>query len=168
MSALLWLLSGCEPSAPISIVVQGPDGTHEVKPCSSGCARPEHPVHVEHEQLDAWLDEFAALPVGAESLAADSLLFYGHETHELLEHHDHKDLPPEHLAWLQRELARDTVNVSFRLVDDDGGRLLAHHEDVFPWVEHQDFLLEDTGELGRISMNGKVKRVGAHHLWARF
>lgn len=163
------LLAACEQAPPFEIIVQGPDGSaHEVKPCSSGCARPEHPVHVEHEEIDAWLQQFASAPIGAESLAVDSLLFYGHETTELLSHHEHDFLPEEHERWLRRELRRDRVATSFRLVDDTTGEVLGHHEDVFPWTDHQDFVLSDTGPLGRVSMNGKVKRVGAHHLWARF
>lgn len=165
MIALLSLVA-CGPNEPGHILVEGPDGRTGIA-CASGCARPEAPAHVADDQIAAWLAALAASADPEASEALDGLLFHGAEVEAYLDHHGTDPLPADRAALLRSELARDRVSVAFRLETEDG-RPIGHLEDVFPFVEHQDFLLADTGPFGRVSMNGKVKRVGAHHLWARF
>lgn len=171
MGMLLGLaLLGCGAQESASqIVVIGPDGTEEITPCATGCAAPtpdEH-EHLGDDKILGMLQEMAGHPVGAPILATETLLFHLDETRDYLIRVGTGPLPPDHAAWLQHELARDQVEIGLRLVADDG-TVLGWRDDQIPLREKQHLLLQDMGPLGRADVNGKVKRVGVKHLWARF
>ena len=138
-------------------------------PCSTGCSgsSPDELAHLGDEAIVAMLGEVAAAPVGAGSLAAETLLFHAVEAQDHLDRIGAGPLSAAHEAWLRTELARDEVEIGLRLVASDGA-LLGHREDVIPLAEKQHLRREGMGPLGRADVNGKVKRVGVRHLWARF
>lgn len=161
-------MMGCAEDTRPMVVVQ-PDGiTTEVKPCSSGCAAPtaDELVDFTDAEISSLIAEVGREPLGAASLAAETLLFHGADTVDYLERHPALPLDPARKAWLQAELARDSVKVNFRLVSFEG-EVLGAIDPTVPLVTKQHLRLE-AGDFGRVSINGKVKRVGVDHLWARF
>ncbi len=113
------------------------------------------------------LAEIQAAPIGEPLLATETLLFHFDEARDYLVRKGAAPLDADHEAWLRRELARDQVEIGLRLVAEDG-TVLGWRDDVIPLKEKQHLLLRDMGPLGRADINGKVKRVGVKHLWARF
>ena len=166
LMAALW---GCASEAP-GILVVHPDGRSEVvADCNRGCNAPtadETHLLGEDEFREA-LTEIAAAPVGAESLGIDTLLFHFSDVPELLARYGDAPLTPAHREWLQRELSRQTVSIGFRLLAEDGA-LLGFVESEVPLKTKQHLVLQGTGALKRIEVNGKTKRVGLHHLWSRW
>jgi len=149
------------------IVVQ-PDGlTSEIKPCSTGCTAPsaDELVDFSDQEISDLLVRMQADPLG-QGLAAETLLFHGSDTLDYLGRTS--DLPLDHAreGWLRDELARDTISGQLRLLTADG-QVIASIDPTFPLVEKQHLRM-DAGDFGRVSINGKVKRVGVDHLWARF
>lgn len=163
------VLAGCATDERPLIVVT-PDGARtEHAPCRTGCAAqtPDEAHDLGHEEIGRLMDAVADAPVGVATLELETLLFHGAEASGWLDAHGDGPLDAAHAGWLRSELARDEVDVAFRLVGDDGqvhGDLQAR----IPLVEKQHLLLRHTGELGRMEIGGKVKRVGLGHLWSRF
>ena len=113
------------------------------------------------------LDQIAQAPVGQATLGIETLLFHAAETERLLEREGTGPLSEAHIRWLEHELARQTVDLSFRLVTEDG-RVLGALQQQVALKTKQHLLLEDTDTLETIEVSGKTKRVGLHHLWSRF
>ena len=163
------LLAGCAQEA-APIVVVHPDGrTEVVEDCNKGCNAPtpdETHLLTEAEFRTA-LTEIANNPVGAGTLGLDTLLFHFTDVPELFARYGDAPLTEGHRAWVDRELSRTTVDVGFRLVGDDG-QLLGSIQQHIPLKTKQHLVLEGTGALKRIEVNGKTKRVGLQHLWSRW
>lgn len=163
-----WVLSalGCSSNAPVAVVDSERPAMVDA-PCATGCSGPA-PAELEKlgdEQVRELLQAIHQGTVGAASLAADTLLFHGVEVLDYLDRTETE--ATAHVRWLKGELARDRVEVGLRLVSEDGA-VLGWREDRVPLGEKQHLLLRETGSLGRADVNGKVKRVGVDHLWARF
>lgn len=135
--------------------------------CGAGC-EPGAAHALSDEDFSLWLRSYAQDPPAAPDLALETLLFYGPSTREQLDRLGYGPLDEAHRAVLDRELARDTVVVEMRLIDEDGAlRALLPPREI-PLVEKQHLTLEDSGSLGPIIAGGKVKRVGLAHLWTRW
>ena len=165
-----WMAAACAPATPAHVVVASPDGTvQEVAPCATGCSGPtaDEQGDLGESEIRHLMQQVAQHPVGAPKLALETLLFHGDEVRTHLELHGAAPLPEAHARWLEQELARDQVQIGLRLVAEDG-TVLGHREDVIPLADKQHLLLAGTEDYGRLDVNGKVKRVGVRHLWARF
>lgn len=165
---LVLLLAGC--AEPRPMIVVHPDGTQEsLEDCNRGCSAPtpDETHALTEAELNEALAQIADAPVGVDSEGLDTLLFHFSQVPELLARHGHGPLTDAHRAWLDAELSRQTVDIAFRLVDE-GGTVLGHVGGHIPLKTKQHLILEGTGPLKRIDVNGKTKRVGLHHLWSRW
>jgi len=163
------LIGGCGVDERPMVVLM-PDGvTHEIQSCGGGCSAPtaDEQRHLADDELAALLDEVAEAPLAAPTLALETLLFHRSDTLAYLARNGSGTLESGKAAWLWNELERDEVTVEMRLIDEDGA-LRGHLEERVLLVDKQHLRLADTGALGRLAINGKVKRVGVDHLWARF
>jgi hypothetical protein len=137
--------------------------------CASSCgldAAPAPPMT--RDQVEALLATWADEPVGEPTLALETLLFHGPETLAWLHTLGTDSLDHAHVAFLETELARDSVTVEMRVVDDLGrerGTLFASSVGL---AEKQHLTFQGTGSLGHLETGGKVKRVGLGHLWSRW
>jgi hypothetical protein len=174
--AFALLLAGCiDPPAPEAAaaaptaVIDVPGGPVEAADCVSGCAAPTpdetHPISI--EEIDANLVAWAEQPIGDATLELETLLFHGRKVSSHLTVFGGGPLDAEHLSFLQRELARDHVEVHFRLVDA-AGNIRGERRERVPLKDKQHLALNATGTLGHAEVAGKVKRVGLHHLWTRW
>lgn len=164
----LLALAACAEDTRPMVVVQ-PDGvTSEVQPCASGCAAPtaDERVDFTDAEIAGLLADMAHEPLGSANIAVETLLFHGADTVDYLNRTPATPLDASRLAWLRTELDRDTVKADFRLVGADGA-VFGSIGPTFSLVTKQHLRLE-AGDFGRVSINGKVKRVGVDHLWARF
>lgn len=167
--ALLLFLSACATEDRPMIVVH-PDGTTErLEDCAKGCSAPtpDETHHLTEAEFRAALDEIAAAPVGVDTVGLDTLLFHFTDVPELFAHHGQGPLSAAHRTWIDRELGRQTVDIGFRLVGEDGA-LLGEVQQEIPLKIKQHLVLKGTGALKRIEINGKTKRVGMQHLWSRW
>lgn len=162
------LAVGCA-SDPAPILVVHPDGTTEtIEDCNRGCNAPtpdETHLLTEAEFREA-LDDIAKTPIGRDSMGLDTLLFHFAQVPELFARYG-DPLPSAHRAWVDAELSRQTVDIGFRLVGEEGA-ILGSIEQHIPLKIKQHLVLEGTGPLKRIEVNGKTKRVGLQHLWSRW
>ena len=165
---VLLAFGACAEDTRPMVVIQ-PDGvTTEVQPCASGCAAPtaDELVDFTDAEISGLLADMAHEPLGSANIAAETLLFHGADTLDYLNRTPATALDPARMAWLRTELDRDTVQADFRLMGTDG-TVLGSIDPAFSLVTKQHLRLE-AGDFGRVSINGKVKRVGVDHLWARF
>jgi|GEM_PF-2887757 len=169
MSARLLLLATLAACGTSTIEVHQPDGQIDQISCNKGCTAPTpderstRPSADTADDIGAW----AETAIWKDSVAFDSLLFHADDTVAWLAEHGSGPLDAAHRTKLDAELARDQVAVAFRLIDDHGA-VLGRTAVTVPLKEKQHLALAGTGDLGHISINGKVKRVGPEHLWARF
>jgi len=163
------VLAGCGADERPMVVIT-PDGvTTEIAACGTGCSGPtaDELHHLSDTDIATFLVEVDAAPIASPTLALESLLFYGADTRGYLSRNDTSAFDAAKIAWLRAELERDEVTVTMRLVDDEG-EVRGSLEQRVPMAEKQHLKMDDTGTLGRLAINGKVKRVGVDHLWARF
>lgn len=131
-------------------------------PCVSSCAAPARSEELPLRP-DMLADLTGLLADEVDRDALETLIFHADQTLEWLA--DHPDAPAP--DWLETELRRDAAEVSFRLVADDGAVMVAAEEPVRSGKK-QHVILSDPDGLGWIDVNGRVRRVGVDHLWARF
>ena len=166
--AALLLLIGCAEPPPLIIV--HPDGTQEtLEDCAKGCSAPtpdETPLLTEAEFRGA-LAEVASAPIGVDTVGLDTLLFHFSDLPQLFGKYGDGGLSADKRAWLDREVARQTVDIGFRLVGEDGAILGALQQEI-PLKIKQHLVLQGTGALKRVEVSGKTKRVGLQHLWSRW
>ena len=86
----------------------------------------------------------------------------------MLDTYGYGALDGTHRAVLDRELARDTVVVEMRLIDDTGKTRGWLDPEAVPLTEKQHLAFSGTGTLGALITGGRVQRVGLSHLWARW
>ena len=171
--ALLGLtaLVGCaQPAQRVTVVT--PDGvTAQYVDCNTGCAAPDPNSKIprlEHDEMLALFEQYAAEPFGNDSLALDTLLYHGEQARMTLDLHvPEGTLSAEQEAFLRDELAKTHAEVEMRVVDETGQTraLLARTDVPFGIKQHLEL---DTVDLGHLETGGTVKRVGLHHLWSRW
>lgn len=157
------LVAGCGAEDDRRVVVVTPDGQTTAIACGTTCTgpSPDDGKRLGDDEIRRLLGQFRT-----DELAVDTLLFHADEVAA------HLDAHPDAVsvadgAWLRAELSRDQVAIRFRLVDDLGD-VRGELDEVVRLSSKQHLKLRGTEELGRVEVNGKIKRVGLHHLWTRF
>jgi len=140
---------------------------HGEQVCASGCAASRHPTPpltwAKFQQLLAqWKQE----PLGEPTPALEALLFYGRQSLVYL-----RRVPPEALnekrrRFLEEQLRRTHVVVSFRVVDEHGVVRVFLPPTRVPLDIRHEYLM-DAHDLQPLVTSGTVKRVGLYHLWQR-
>lgn len=140
---------------------------HGVSNCASGCGPHNHPTplltETEYRRL---LGEFSVGPLDETNAALEALLHYNRQTTALLQQLGSKPLDSERTAFLRRELSRDHVLWSFRVVDE-AGTVRAEMKDMRVPLDRRHVFDMEVRRLQPLITSGTVKRVGLHHLWTR-
>lgn len=140
---------------------------HGEKVCASGCAVSRHPTAKLTKAKYLWLlRRFAEQPLDETSPALESLMYYGRQSLLWMEKLGTGPLDEPRVALLKRELPRDHVLISFRIVDEHGVRRVFMPPTRVPLDLRHEFRME-TKDLPPLITSGTVKRVGLHHLWTR-
>lgn len=137
---------------------------HGEQLCASGCALSRHPTPpLTRERYRELRRDY--LEKGSQE-ALDELLYFGPQTRLKLE--TDRDLRPSaRLERLQRELKRERVLVSFRLIDSEGvERVKMPPMNVPLDLRHVFEPLQAQG-VQPPEASGTVKRVGLGHIWQR-
>ncbi len=136
--------------------------------CRTGCSAEPNATGeltlVRFRQLAA---EWSSEALDVESTALDTLLFHGADTRALLAEHGARELAPDHLALLRRELGRDRAWLSVRMVNDAGEERLSLGPIAVPIGVKQHLFPEHTRDLTPPEVSGTIHRVGVRHLWTR-
>lgn len=137
--------------------------------CKTGCSLAKHAIDpLEEDEFLRVRDEYATLPPDEPSKALETLLFYNKRTKRLLKAHGYGAMSEDHVAFLDRQLARDHAYVSVRFVDEaDRVRVSAGPMRVPIGVKMhlQPHVLDDVQPM---EINGTVVRTGLYHLWSRY
>ncbi len=136
-------------------------GLAMAEPCVTTCVMPATTESrpLDPDVVDDLVDAVIAEP---EVDALDTLVFHADQVLEQLS--DRVKPAPD---WLIDELQRSRVDVAFRLVDDTGA-LRGRAQRSLRSGTKQHVPIVETGSLGELEANGRVRRVGVNHLWARF
>ena len=127
-------------------------------PCATSCSAAPKGDVLDPQMLADLVD---LLAVERDRDALDTLVFHAQQTSDWLDtHHD------EGPGWLRAELGRSAVRARFRLVDD--GVVMASADQLVENDKKKHVMLSGPAALGPIDVNGRVRRVGVDHLWARF
>ncbi len=110
---------------------------------------------------------FAAEPYGGGS-ALDSLCYYGPQALFMLDAVGACDVEPARAELLRRELKRDHVYFSVRVIDERGVERLTLKNSYTPFDANVHHHLNATKDVPPCEISGTIKRVGLHHIWARF
>ncbi|MDH3719031.1 MAG: hypothetical protein OES79_13015 [Planctomycetota bacterium] len=140
---------------------------HGQQICASGCAASRHPTEELtearfHELIARYADE----PVSEESLALETLLYFGRQTREMLARVETLPLDPRRARVLARELAITHARIAIRVVDQDGEIRTWLPPTSIPFDRRHVFDME-THNVQPLVTSGTVKRVGLYHLWTR-
>ena len=145
---------------------------HGEKVCASGCAASNHPTAtLTAEVFRNLMQQFAADEISENSLAFESLLYYGRQTKQFLARQGPAPLDSEHAQALRRELERSYARISIRVVEvDAAGKVVAIRSSLPPTLVPLDRRHEfdmDVHGVQPLITSGTVKRVGLYHLWTR-
>lgn len=173
--------AGHDPTSPAVLFPQNPNlfdpdwtadpraaaHAHGASTCASGCGPHNHPTPLltvpEFRRL---LSEYADGPLDESNAALEALLHYNRQTTALLQQLGSKPLDSERATFLRRELSRDHVLWSFRVVDE-AGLVRAEMEDMRVPLDRRHVFDMEVHRLQPLITSGTVKRVGLHHLWTR-
>jgi hypothetical protein len=113
------------------------------------------------------LAEYGALPADQESGPLNELIYFGPQVASHLESLATEQLLDDrHLEFLSRELSRQVVTLSIRVVDEaDRVRVVLPPTRV-PQHVRQVFRMDEFGLEPSVT-SGTVKRVGLRHMWQR-
>ncbi|HJN76049.1 MAG TPA: hypothetical protein QGF58_19110 [Myxococcota bacterium] len=165
---MVFVLLACGTGEVPEVDAAQPDEVTQVD-CKTTCSlgdQQEH-IHLSDEEIEVLLQDWALQPIGEPTIELETLLFYFHDTEDWLA----DNVAPvdyAHLAFIERELARDHVTVEMRLLDEDGEVRGTLPPTDIPLKEKQHIVFDGTGSLGHLETGGKVKRVGLDHLWSRW
>ncbi len=138
--------------------------------CASSCTGPDPANHdvLEAELIPGIFEEWNSQAIGEPTIELETLLFYLADTRAFIAEKGTPGLDEAHAAYLQAELARDTVSMEMRLINDEGEVTGFLSAPSFPLWEKQHLTFTGTGTLGHLETGGKAKRVGLAHLWTRW
>lgn len=140
---------------------------HGEQVCASGCAASRHPTGVLSKAKYLWLlRRFAEQPMNENSLALETLLYFGRQTALWMDKLGSRALDSKRAALLKRELRRTYAIVRFRIVDERGVVRVTIPPTRVPLDRRHVFRMQ-TKDLPPLITSGTVKRVGLHHLWTR-
>lgn len=141
---------------------------HGESVCASGCALSRHPTpFLEREHFEALVSEFSSQPMSEDSPALEELLYFGPQTSRELEATDETPLDSQRLAFLKTELARDQVQIEFRIIDEDDVARVQLPPTTVNLDRRYAFEPLNTVDFQPPEASGTVKRVGLNHLWQR-
>ena len=103
---------------------------------------------------------------GADNIAFETLLYFGRQTAAMIQDYGTPHLSREGRAILIRELGRQHVRVSIRVVDQQGNKR-SWIDDVRVPLDRRHVFDMEARSLQPLVTSGTVKRVGQDHLWTR-
>ncbi len=145
------------------------DSTPIVNPveCKAGCGDARHPTKIlSVKEFHRLVAEYESEPrTGGKAL--DALCYYGGQTLGFMDSEEFT-LDVSKRALLKHELQKDQALLSVRLIDADGNVCLSMLEHRVPLGERNHLHVDSTTIATPPIISGTVKRVGLHHIWARF
>ena len=140
---------------------------HGNQVCASGCAANAAATKpLTKTEFQRLIAAYAVEPMTDESEALAHLLYYGRQTRVFLKKEGHAPLDDERAAFLDRELKRDHVLVSFRMVDENG-KVWAYHPPRRVPLDIRHEFYPDVYGIQPLLTSGTVKRTRLNHLWQR-
>ncbi|MEL7497075.1 MAG: hypothetical protein AAFN77_05655 [Planctomycetota bacterium] len=141
--------------------------SHGNQVCASGCAVSNHPTE-ELTEARFWqlLDEYRLEPMDQTNNALEALLFFGPQTKKWIEAYGVGELDSTRSAFLWEQLKCKRVQVSLRVVDQDGNIRSWLDSSSVPFDRRHVFDMQ-TKDLQPLVTSGTVKRVGLNHAWVR-
>ncbi|GEM_PF-1815200 len=140
---------------------------HGEQVCASGCAASRHPTPpLSWAKFQRLLEKWKQEPLGRPTPGLEQLLFYGRQSLVYLRRVAPEALEEKRRQFLQQQLQRTHVVVSFRVVDRQGVVRVYLPPTRVPLDIRHEYLM-DTHDLQPVVTSGTIKRVGLYHLWQR-
>ncbi|MEK6237839.1 MAG: hypothetical protein N2C14_24275 [Planctomycetales bacterium] len=140
---------------------------HGEQICASGCAASRHPTkELTKKSFRDLMRQFARQPISENSLALETLLYFGRQTRLMIEKEGFEPLNQERADFLWRELGRGHASIAIRVIDENGEIRSWAPVTKVPLDRRHVFSME-TNNVQPLVTSGTVKRVGLHHLWTR-
>ena len=140
---------------------------HGEKVCASGCAVSNHPTdELTETRFHELIAQYAKEPMSEDSLALETLLYFGRQTIDMLDDLDVLPLDTVRARFLARELTITHAKVSIRVVDQHGDVRASLPPTAVPFDRRHVFDM-DNHNVQPLVTSGTVKRVGLYHLWTR-
>lgn len=169
---LLTALATCVPQGDVLVEPLTLDASEHTDgfECAGGCetAPPMVNDDLSQEEFLRLRDAVAQEPVGLASLSLETLLFHGEATAAYLDFLGPGPLRADQVDFLRQELRRTHVQVSFRVVDEEGFVHASLSPTEVPLGKKQHVHLHTEGALGDLEAGGTVRRVGLNHVWSRW
>lgn len=140
---------------------------HGEQVCASGCAVSRHPTEeLSDASFEDLIQQYANEPMGEESQALETLLFFGPQSLQRLEQHGCGVLDQQRFDFLRQELQRTHARIAIRVVDESGVVRTWLPSTRVPLDRRHVFTM-DVQNVQPLVTSGTVKRVGLYHLWTR-
>ncbi len=140
---------------------------HGEQVCASGCAASRHPTPpLSWTKFQRLLEQWKQEPLGQPTPGLEQLLFYGRQSLVYLRRVPQQALEEKRRRFLEEQLRRTHVAVSFRVVDEHGVVRVYLPPTRVPLDIRHEYLM-DAHDLQPLVTSGTVKRVGLYHLWQR-
>ncbi|MCZ6602546.1 MAG: hypothetical protein O6952_06040 [Planctomycetota bacterium] len=137
--------------------------------CAAGCAAIAIPnPDLTHDEFEDLLVRLAREPLNEMSPALETLLFYGPKAARHLATHGAAALDNARARFLEKELARQEIWVSMRVVDEKGTVRVSMAPTRIPLGERRHLRVEEATDLQPPEFTGTVRRVGLNHIWTRW
>lgn len=148
--------TACKPAGPLEA------------PICVGCGDARHLTRrLNENEFRELMRSYAAEPTEGGS-ALDSLCYYGPQALFMLDAVGECGLEKMKAARLRAELRRDHVYFSVRVIDENGVERLTLKNSYTPFDANVHHHLNATKDVPPCEISGTLKRVGLHHIWARF
>ena len=166
-----WGMDGAKAPIPVAQAQAktacNPAGPLEAPVCV-GCGDARHPTRrLNENEFRDLMRSYAAEPYGGGS-ALDALCYYGPQALFMLDAVGGCEVEPARADLLRRELKRDHVYFSVRVIDENGVERLTLKDSYTPFDANVHHHLSATKYVPPCEISGTIKRVGLHHIWARF
>ena len=156
------------PPAPKHTAVIIDNTVKPTKPSCSSCGDARHPTPpLLKEEYLSLIARYALEPVH-DSAALDSLCFYGVQTRDMLNLYGADGLDNERAALLSAEVSRTHAYLSVRVIDTNGVVRVNLARQKVQIDERNHYAVTDVHNVIPPEVSGTIKRVGLHHIWARF
>lgn len=143
-------------------------GTPLEAPQCIGCGDARHLTRrLNENEFRELMRSYAAQPAEGGS-ALDALCYYGPQASFMLDTLGGCGVDLPRLERLRAELRRDHVYFSVRVIDENGVERLTLQNSYTPLDANVHHHLTATRNVPPCEISGTLKRVGLHHIWARF
>lgn len=138
------------------------------KDCKTGCSLGDEKTEsLSDKKIEELLVKLKFDMPNTDSINLDTLLFYADSTRGYLKNKGDKKVPAVWKHILKDELKHTNFKIEIRVLNEAGKKIINFKEKV-ALEEKYHLHHKDIVKGSELTIGGRSKRVGLHHIWARF